>query len=178
MKAVAQRYANALVDVALERKEAERIRGELAGVAEMVRTSSDLRNFLASPAVNRATKHAVLEKLAARAGVSPALRNFLLVLADNRRAGDIAEIEKEFVLALHARLGIVEAEVTTARELPPAEQKELLAALEKRTGKRVEAKFHTDANLLAGAQVRIGSVVYDGSVREQLVRLSERLAAE
>jgi F-type H+-transporting ATPase subunit delta len=79
---------------------------------------------------------------------------------------------------LNKRLGIEEAEVTSARELSAAEKKDLTGALERRTGKKIEARFQEDSTLLGGAVVRLGSTIYDGSVREQLNRLRERLEAE
>jgi F-type H+-transporting ATPase subunit delta len=88
------------------------------------------------------------------------------------------EILQVFGTELNKRLGIAEAEVTTARALSDAEKKELLSVLQRRTGKKIEARFAEDANLLGGAVVRVGSTVYDGSVREQLNRLREQLEAE
>jgi F-type H+-transporting ATPase subunit delta len=88
------------------------------------------------------------------------------------------EIEQAFITELNRRVGIAEAEVTTARKLSDAERKELLAVLERRTGKKIEATFAEDSALLGGAVVRVGSTVYDGSVREQLNRMRERLEAE
>jgi F-type H+-transporting ATPase subunit delta len=90
----------------------------------------------------------------------------------------LREIEKAFGDELNARLGIAEAEVVSARELSAAEKKTLIAALAQRTGKKITANFREDKTLLGGAIVRVGSTVYDGSVREQLERLRERLATE
>jgi F-type H+-transporting ATPase subunit delta len=178
LSAVAQRYAEALADVALAQGSAEAVRGELRALAEVVRGSADLRNFLASPAVPRPDKQGVMEKLVARMGGSRALRNFLFVLVENRRAALLGEISEVFEDVLHARLGIAEAEITSARELSGAEKEELLRALERMTGKKVEAKYGLDPELLGGARVRIGSTIYDGTVRERLNRLQARLAGE
>jgi len=178
LKAVAQRYARALADVALQRKKAEEIRNELAVFAALIRESADLRNLLASPAVSREKKHSVVEALARRVGVSQTLRNFLFVLVDNRRAGMLAEIREAFEAQLLERMGITHAQVTTAKELTAAEKADLAKALEQLTGKRVEAEYKQDSGLIGGAVVRIGSTVYDGSVRQQLNRLRASLAQE
>lgn len=178
MRAVAQRYAGALADVVIAQGEAEKVKKELAGFVALVEESADLRNMLATPAVTREQKQAVIEKLLGRLGAGKTLKNFLFVLADNRRAGLLAQIQPAFEEELLARQGIAEAQVTSARELTGVEKQELTAALAKLTGKRVEAKYALEAELIGGAVARIGSTIYDGSVREQLRRLQAKLATE
>lgn len=178
MKAVANRYARALADVVIGHNTAEAVKAELSAFAQMVSESADLRNFLANPAVARANKQAVIGKLIERLQGSKTLRNFLLVLVDNRRAGLLGEISEAFEAELRARLGVAKAEVTSARDLSSEQRTELVRTLEQLTGKRVEATYGLDPELIAGAQVRIGSTVYDGSVRQQLNRMRSRLASE
>ena len=177
MKVVAQRYASALADVALEHKNAEQVKTDLRSFVGLVNESADLRNFLASPAVPSPAKQAVIEKLIARLGASRTLRNFLFLLVENRRAQELPQIQQAFEQQLNARLGVAEAQVVSARELSAPERAELMRALEKITGKRVEARYGLDPALIGGAVVRIGSTIYDGSVRENLNRLRARLAA-
>jgi len=177
LRAVSQRYARALADVVIEHGSAEAVKEELAAFAQGVDESRDLQNFLANPAVRRPHKQAVIEKLIARMNGSKTLRNFLLVLVDNRRAALLGEISEAFEAELRARLGVAKAEVTSARELSGEAKNELVRTLEGLTGKHVEASYSLDPELIAGAQVRIGSTVYDGSVREQLNRMRKRLAS-
>lgn len=176
--AVARRYAAALADVALEQKSADAARRDLGAFIDAFFASGDLRNTLESPAVSGELKQKVVEKIAAKMGLAPAVRNFVYLIVDHRRLEMLEEIQQAFRDELNSRLGIEEAEVTSARELSAAEKKELTAALERRTGKKVEASFQEDKALLGGAVVRLGSTIYDGSVREQLNRLRERLEAE
>jgi F-type H+-transporting ATPase subunit delta len=178
LSAISQRYAAALADVALERKNPEGVKRDLGAFADAFAGSADLRNFLESPAVNGDAKQRVIEKIAAKMGLDDAVRNFGLVLVNHRRTEMLREIQKAFGEELNARLGIADAEVTSARELSNAEKKELTAALERRTGKKIDARFEEDPSLLGGAVVRVGSTIYDGSVREQLNRLRERLETE
>ena len=110
--------------------------------------------------------------------MTPAVRNFVCVLVDNRRTEMLHEIQRAFLVELNARLGIAEADVTSSQVLSVEERKQLVAMLEKKTGKKIEAHFHEDQSLVGGAVVRVGSTVYDGSVREQLTRLREQLEAE
>ena len=156
MKALAERYANALVDVALENKQADQVKAELAAFASMVRESGELRAFLANPSIARASKHAAIEQLVARMGASRTLRNYLFVIVDQRRAGMLIEIEQAFSALLDARQGITQAAVTSAAELTAGERKEMDAALAKLTGKKIQAHYATDAALIGGAVVESG----------------------
>ncbi len=177
MRALARRYAMALADVALERRIPDQVKKQLAGFVRLMKESADLRNFLESPAIPLQGKQTVIEKLVGRLGASPTLRNFLFVLVEHRRSSWLEEIQQAFTEELNARLGIAEAQVTSARQLNSKEKAELTRALERVTGKRIEARYGLDPELIGGAVVRIGSTVYDGSVRDQLDRLRARLAS-
>ncbi|HXX45902.1 MAG TPA: ATP synthase F1 subunit delta [Candidatus Acidoferrales bacterium] len=176
--AVSSRYASALADVTLEQKSADRVKRDLDAFADIFFSSGDLRNLLESPAVGREAKQNAIEAVAERMGLAPAVRNFVCVLVDHRRTEMLREILEAFQAELNARLGIAEAEVISARELGAKEREQLTAALERRTGKKIEARFRKDESLVGGTVVRVGSTVYDGSVREQLTRLREQLETE
>lgn len=176
--ALAQRYAAALADVALKKNIAQAALRDLESFVQVFSSSSDLKNVLESPAVSEDTKERVVVKIAERMGLHESVRNFVHLIVRHRRTSMLAEIQSAFEIELNARLGIAEAVVTTARELSGPERKDLTAALERRTGKKIEAKFSQDGALLGGAVVRVGSTVFDGSVREQLRRLREQLEAE
>lgn len=178
MRVVAQRYARALVDVALKAGQAEPVRNELAAFADIVAESAELRGVLANPAVAREKKQAILMKLATRTGASKTVRNFLMILVDNRRAQLLPRIREAYDEQLNLRMGVAEAEVTSARELNADEKTKLIAALGKMTGKRVQAQYKQDAALIGGTIVRMGSTIYNGSVRDQLQRMREKLAAD
>jgi F-type H+-transporting ATPase subunit delta len=175
---VAKRYASAFADVAIMRENVAAARAQFASFVDAYAESSELRNFLTSPAIERGVKQTVLEKIAARLGLSETVSNFIYVLVDNRRMGELDEIGQAIDAELNEREGIVEAQVTSARELSAAEKKEVIGAIEKLTQMRVEAKFGFDEALVGGAVVQIGSTIYDGSVREQLARLRAELEAE
>ena len=176
--ALAQRYAASLADVTLQQKSAEAAQRDLAAFTDVFFSSADLKNALESPAVSEEAKQNIITKIAAKMGMDDSVRNFVRLIVIHRRTEMLREIQQAFHVELNARLGIAEAEVTTARELSAPEKKDLTAALEKRTGKKIEARFVLDKALLGGAVVRVGSTVYDGSVREQLTRLREQLEGE
>lgn len=178
MKALAERYAGALVDVALENKQADQIKQELAAFATLIRESPELNAFLSNPSIARAAKHSAIERIVERMGASRTLRNYLFVIVDQRRAGMLVEIEQAFSRLLDARQGITQATVTSATELSAQERAELSTTLGKLTGAKVQAQYATDAALIGGAVVRIGSTIYDGSVRTQLERMRVRMISE
>lgn len=178
MRAIAERYASALLDVASGHGDAEQVKTNLAAFAAVVGESKDLQAFLANPAVPKESKRVVLSELLKRLGSTPTMRNFLNVVVDHRRAGLLPEIADEYTAKLNVKLGIAEAAVTSAAELSAQEKAGLVKGLERATGLKIVAKYAVDAALLGGAAVRIGSVIYDGSVREQLRRLEVELATE
>jgi F-type H+-transporting ATPase subunit delta len=178
LSAVAERYAAALAEVALEQKIADKAKSDLRAFVEVFLSSADLRNALESPVVSSDVKHKVIHEVTAKMGVDVAVQNFLYLIVDHRRTEILREIPAALQQQLNVRMGIAEAEVSSARELSGAEKQQLTAMLERRTGKKIEASFRKDKTLLGGAMVRVGSTIYDGSVREQLNRLRERLEAE
>jgi F-type H+-transporting ATPase subunit delta len=178
LSVVAERYAAALADVAVERKNSETIKRSLAAFVEAFSSVADLRNALQSPALNAEVKRKVIAELAGKMGLDVAVRNFIYLVVDHRRTEILPEMEEAFLAELNERLGIVEAEVTSAHELNDDEKRQLRTVLEQRTGKKVEARFQIDGALLGGAIVRLGSTIYDGSVRDQLKRLREQLETE
>ncbi|HXU48041.1 MAG TPA: ATP synthase F1 subunit delta [Candidatus Binatia bacterium] len=174
-EAVARRYAAAMADVALEKNNAQRVRGDFESFVAAFYSAADLRNFLESPAVDIEVKQNVIKTLASRMQLDPNVANFIHLIVMHGRTELLREIDRALGEELNARMGIAQAEVISARVLSDAERRELTAALERRTGKKIEARFGEDGSLLGGAVVRVGSTVYDGSVREKLNRLREQL---
>ncbi|HEV3220816.1 MAG TPA: ATP synthase F1 subunit delta [Candidatus Acidoferrales bacterium] len=178
MKAIADRYASALLDVAQAQGSAEKVKANLDEFAAEIVESPDLQHFLENPAVLRDAKRAVLARLLALIGASPIMSNFLNVVVDHRRAGVLPEIAEAYTARLNDRLGIAIASVTSSSEMSAQEKARLVQGLEVTTGKKIEAQYAVDPALLGGAVVRIGSVIYDGSVKEQLRRIEAALAVE
>ena len=178
MKSASLQYATALADIVLEQGAAEPTRTQLQDFRAAYEESAELRNVLASPAVSRESKHAVIEQLVARLGASRIIRNFLFVMSDNQRVHLLPEIEQTFEAVLRQRQGVAEAEVTAAMELSEGQKTNLLRTLERLSGKKIQAKYSLDASLLGGAVVRVGDTIYDGSVRNKLNQLRAQLASE
>jgi len=178
LRTVAQHYADALAEVAISQKSAEKVTRELRDFLALLRESAQLGLLLGSPAVSRANKHAVAQALVERMEASRTLRNFLFVVIDQRRVRLLPEIQQAFEAQLDALEGVSRASVTSARNLREGEKRQLRAALERLSGRRVEAHYELDPALIAGAVVRVGSTVYDGSVRTRLERLRARLESQ
>jgi F-type H+-transporting ATPase subunit delta len=119
----------------------------------------------------------LLDVIAERDGVSLQVRNLVAVLIDHRRIHFLDPIIRQLEKELDARLGFAEAEITSSRELGAAEKREFEAQVGKLTGKKVRARYGQDASLLGGAVVRLGSTIYDGSVKGQLERIKEAISS-
>jgi F-type H+-transporting ATPase subunit delta len=178
LKSASLQYANALADIVLQQGAADPARKQLGEFGAAYAESAELRNFLASPAVTRESKHEVIEKLVARMGASKIIRNFLFVIVDNQRAALLPEIVQTFEHVLQQREGVAEAQVASAVELNDSQRGTLMRTLEGLTGKKIQAKYSLEPGLLGGAVVRIGDTIYDGSLQKQFNQLRARLAAE
>ncbi len=178
MSAIVTRYASAFLDVVTSAKlDVAAIGHELNDFLETWQGSTELRTFFSNPAVATKQKVAFLDTLNKKLKMKKELRNLLAVLIDNDRIDSVAEVASTYRLLLQQRLGIQQAEIATARALSDAEQKKLIAEIGKIAGAKIEASFKLDKTILGGAVVRIGSTVYDGSVRGRLERLKDALIA-
>ena len=177
-EAIARRYAAAMADAAMDKQNARQARGDVAAFVQAFDANADLRNFLQSPAIAIKIKQRVVADVAAKMGLSDEVRNFISLIVAHGRTELLGVIERLLGEELNDRMGIAAAEVVSARKLSEAERKELTATLERRVGKKIEAQFREDNDLLGGAVVRVGSTVYDGSVREKLNRLRQQLGGE
>src|SRR5438105_2272623 len=177
MAAVLGRYARAYADVAVQNKlNPEKTVAEFQQMADVVNSSRELRNVLQNPAVNREQKLKLLDSIIQHIGATKMLRNFLAVLIDHRRIGNIGDLLEQFKRELDRRMGIADARVSSIRELTSAERKSLEQQLAEITGKTVRATYSQDAGLLGGVLVRVGSTIYDGSVHGRLQRIRQELA--
>jgi F-type H+-transporting ATPase subunit delta len=172
---MARRYAVALADVVAERNEAREVQEELSAWELMMQGNPDLLEVFANPTVAYEQKRKVLDTLIARTRVRPTTANFLQVLLRNHRLSELREINQRFARELDERAGVVIAHVTTARVVSEPERVRLGDKLSGLTGRRVRLQFDVDEELIGGAVTRVGSTVYDGSVRTQLERIKHKM---
>ncbi|MFZ1049562.1 MAG: ATP synthase F1 subunit delta [Candidatus Sulfotelmatobacter sp.] len=177
MASVASTYARAFAEVVLSSHlDADRSIAELRTIASLLAESSDLRRVWENPAIPAEQKRRVLDAIVGRDGISKQVRNLVAVLIDHRRVHFLDPVIKQLEKELDARLGFAEAEIISVRKLEDAEKREFEAQVEKLTGKKVRARYEQDASLLGGAVVRVGSTIYDGSVKGQLERMKEAIS--
>jgi F-type H+-transporting ATPase subunit delta len=176
MASIAINYARAFAEVVLSLQlDANRVRDELHSLVETVEGSAELRRVWDSPAIGAAEKLRLLDAIAQHAGLETAVRNFVAVVIEHGRMAALPAIARQFELELNRRLGFVEAGIASARDLSPQEKSALESQVAQLTGSKVRARYDIDKTLLGGAVVKVGSTIYDGSLRGQLRRLKEQL---
>ena len=174
-EAVARRYATALADVVAKNGQADGVKSELREWEVLIAANAELHEVFGNPSIPYAKKEGVLDALIKRSGSTKSVSNFLRVLLQNGRLIDLPEINERFDAVLEERSGVVSGEVISARELAEAQKKELATNLEKLTGKKVKLDYAIDENIIGGVVTRIGSTVYDSSIRTQLENLRQEL---
>ena len=177
MASVASTYARAFADVVLsEHLDGERAVAELRDVADLLAESAELRRVWENPAIPAEQKHNLLDVIAQRDRISRPVRNLIAVVIDHHRMRLLSRIIQQVEKELDARMGLAEAEIFSMRELGDAEKRALEAQVARVTGKKVRARYGQDPSLLGGAVVRVGSTIYDGSVKGQLQRIKEAIS--
>src|SRR4051794_39709313 len=178
MAAFASRYARAFADVvASAHLDAAAIDRQLNDFLATWDGSKELRDVFENPAIPAPQKVAILDSMNQKLALARELRNLIAVLINNDRIAHIHEIADAYRAEMQARLGIRQAEIVTARELNDEERRSLIEGTAKLAGAEVQATFKLDKNILGGTVVRIGSTVYDGSIRGRLERLREALTS-
>jgi F-type H+-transporting ATPase subunit delta len=176
---ITSRYARAFADAVYGMNLAPAtVLAELYEMVSVVKSSEVLQRVWDNPSIPAEQKRSLLDAIVARQKMSKPVRNFVAVLIDHHRIQQLPEIAREVESELNARLGFAEADVTSARPLSDDEKRALETRIAEMTGKKVRAHYATDGAILGGAIVRLGSTIYDGSVKGQLHRMKEQLAAE
>lgn len=182
MSVFSSRYARAFADVVASASlDAASALQQLEAFSAAFHANRDLREVLEDPSVTIPEKLRVIDaittKIGGSVGMPRQVRNFLAVLMQNDRLRAIDEVLSDFSAVSDARLGVQEAEISSVRELDEGERMRMEAQVATLAGGRVRAKYTRDASLLGGATVRIGTTVYDGSIRGQLEKLKQVLSA-
>jgi F-type H+-transporting ATPase subunit delta len=177
-RALAIRYARALFDVALAESDPARVGEQLHQFAAIVAGHAELSKVLASPAVPKKIKAAILTDLVGQVTLESPLRKLLLMLADRDRLTLLTELDEAYQDRLLQHQQVIEAHVTTAAPLAPERADALARGLSEKTGRQVKLTTSVDPALLGGVVTRIGSTVYDGSVSRHLERLRQTLAQD
>jgi F-type H+-transporting ATPase subunit delta len=178
MAVVDLRYARALAAVISDQKlDLIAAQGQLNDFANLLEASVELREVLQNPSIPEGQKLKVLDAIAARAHMSRPVRNFLALVTHHQRLHELPQMITAYASIADENTGVAEVEIITARPLDDASRRLLEQQVAKLAGEpRVQATYHEDPSLLGGAVVKLGSTVYDGSVRGQLEQMKQRLA--
>jgi F-type H+-transporting ATPase subunit delta len=166
-------YARALYQAAKEKDRLDAVREELADFVQAQREVPELRELLRNPQLDHRIKASALEELLG--GDEELVRNFLLLLAEKNRAGEVEEIAREFEQMVALEEGILDVELTTAVELSDEEARDVIKQIEKASGRKVEASRRVDPDLIGGIVLQAGSMRLDASVLGRLNRLRTEL---
>ena len=167
MSVAANRYAKALIDV-LSLEQAETGLNQLSSFSKLLREQTQARQFFENPTVPFDRRKSLARALGTKIGFDPKILNFIDILIERNRLDILDEIIPAYRKVMDEKLGIVRAVVTTAQPLDSAQQSELTAKLASVTGKQVRMEVAVDPTLIGGVVAKVGSTVYDGSVRQQL----------
>jgi F-type H+-transporting ATPase subunit delta len=179
LRTVANRYAKALFDVAVaEKADLTKIEQDLKEAKQVFAENKDLRHVAISSNLPEANRKALVETIADKLGAAPHVRKLLVMLGQGRNLNLLPDLSDAFSERLLAHQNIVRAEVTSAAPLSPEKTKALEESLAKVTGKKVELSVAVDPELLGGVVAKIGSTVYDGSVKTQLQRMRQELVEQ
>jgi F-type H+-transporting ATPase subunit delta len=174
---VAVRYARALLSAISAPEEAVSVDRFLNELGNAMR-EPDFRDLMLDPALPRSTRKTALADLVQRTGLDERVTNFLSTLIDNNRIGSLPSIAEVFHEEREKAQGIVPAEITTAVPLTDEMKERARAAVEKLTGRKVRLTSRVEPKLIGGAVTRVGSTVYDGSLRTQLAQLRRKMDQE
>ena len=176
LQTIARRYATALAEVAVERKEEAIVQSEIDSWASLIEDNSLLREVFSNPTIPYDQKQSVLEELIRRTRVNDTTGSFLRVLLKNQRLAQLKYVAERFGQVLDDRRGVVAAKVTTARPLSEDLKAQLMKTMSSVAGRNVRLSFTTDEAIIGGVVTQIGSTIYDGSVQGQLERLANEFS--
>jgi F-type H+-transporting ATPase subunit delta len=178
MASVASIYARAFADVVYDPKlDSPKVAEDLQEIESLLKESAELRKVWENPAIPAEQKRNLLDAIVQREGIDRSVRNLIAVLIDHRRVHFLPQIIEQFEKEMDRRRGYVEAEITSVRQLADAEKRLLEDKVGSLTGKKVRPKFGQDESLLGGVVVRLGSTIYDGSVKGRLEKIREAISS-
>ena len=168
---IAGRYATALFELADRDKALDRVAEDLRRLRKMLADSADLRRLVRSPVIDRADKGKAMAAIMDKAGFEALTRNFVGLVAANRRLFALGAMIDAYLAELARRRGEITAHVASAVPLSAAQSKAVAAAVKRAVGGNITIEHRTDPSLLGGLVVRVGSRMIDSSISSKLRRL-------
>ncbi len=171
MSGLAGRYALALLELADDKKALDQVADDLRGLRGIITESEDLRRLMRSPLFTRQQKGQAMAAVLERAGVAELTRRFVLLTVQNRRLFALGGMIEAYLAELARRRGEVTAHVTSAAELTDEQRGALVESLRAEVGAKVKVDLNVDPSLIGGLIIRVGSRMFDTSLRSKLQRL-------
>lgn len=173
--AIAKRYAQALVELAVEQKLVEQYGTELGRVSALLAREDNLRSLMESPTVAIESKSAIMSDLGIKLELSDGIKKFVGLLTVKDRLKYVSQIFDNYTALADEISGVVRACVTSAVKMTKAQSDSIKDGLEKQTGKKIDLKTQVDSTLLGGMKAEVGGKVFDGSIKTQLKRIEDTL---
>lgn len=176
IRIIAKRYAKALVELSEEKKTVDRTKADLTAFVEAVDSQPSMQKLFASPVFTPENKIAVIRELSGKLNLQAATQRFVEHLAETGRIRYVKDVQEAFLALLSERQNRATVQLTTAASINAGELADIKKKLEALTGKQVDIDSKVDAALIGGAKARIGSVIYDGTIKNQLAKMRDKLA--
>ena len=176
IRTIAKRYAKALVELAEAKKTVDKTKADFTAFVEAVDSQTDMQKLFSSPVFTPENKKAVIKELSGRLGMQPSTQRFVEHLAETGRIRYVKDVQEAFLVLLSERQNRATVQLTTAASINAGELAEIKKKLEALTGKQVDIDTKVDAAIIGGAKARIGSVIYDGTIKNQLAKMRDKLA--
>jgi F-type H+-transporting ATPase subunit delta len=175
IRVIAKRYAKALVELSEEKKTIDKTKADLDSFIAAVDSQPDMKKLFSSPVFTPENKKAVIKELAAKLGMQQTTQRFVEHLAETGRIRYVNDVHEAFLALLAERQNRATVQLTTATAVNAAELAEIKKKLEALTGKQVDINTRVEASLIGGAKAQVGSVIYDGTIRNQLNKMRHQL---
>lgn len=176
IRIIAKRYAKALVELSEEQKIVDKTKADLAAFTAAVDSQPALEKLFSSPVFTPENKRAVIKDLSAKLGMQQTTQRFVEHLAETGRIRYIKDVHEAFLAILAERQNRATVQLVTAAAIKSAELEDIKKKLEVLTGKKVDIHSEIDATLIGGAKARVGSVIYDGTIKNQLKKMRDQLS--
>jgi len=175
---LARKYARAFLDIGLKEGNYGVLGEDLKKIGNLLKENRELKGILVSVAYPTATRKAIVRAVFKPLGLSKSTVDFIALLIDRERMDHFAEIVKSYETLCDDTCGRIRATLVTATELPPELVRLIKGQFESKTGKEVVLSIEENPSLIGGVLTRIGNVIYDGSLKTQLLRVKESLYRE
>ncbi len=176
IRVIAKRYAKALVELSEEKKIVDKTKADLAAFTAAVDSQPALEKLFSSPVFTPENKRDVIKELSAKLGMQQTTQRFVEHLAETGRIRYIKDVHEAFLAILADRQNRATVHLVTAAAIKSAELEDIKKKLEVLTGKKVDIHAEIDPTLIGGAKARVGSVIYDGTIKNQLSKMRNQLS--